>query len=194
PYDENQPIVPLRDYTEHKKPYPTLTGRQQFYIDHPWFLKVDEALPIFKKPPASGGDYPFTMTGGHTRWSIHAVWRDHALMLRLQRGEPVVFLNNRSAAERGIQDHDRIKVWNDLGDFEARAKLSGSIHPHQAHIFHAWESSQFRGRKTHQYLCPSPIKITQLVGDYGHIFWSYGRYEPNQNDRDTRVDIALQTT
>ncbi len=193
PYDENQPIVPLRDYTEHKKPYPTLTGRQQFYIDHPWFLKVDEALPRFKKPPAAGGNYPFTMTGGHTRWSIHAVWRDHALMLRLQRGEPVVFMNSKSAAERGIKDHDPIRIWNDLGDFEARAKLSGSIHPDQAHIFHAWESTQFRGRKTHQYLCPSPIKITQLVGDYGHIFWSYGRYEPNQNDRDTRVDIALQT-
>ena len=39
-----------------------------------------------------------------------------------------------------------------------------------------------------------PIKITQLVGDYGHLYWTYGRYEPNQNDRDTRVDIEPVST
>jgi DMSO reductase family type II enzyme molybdopterin subunit len=192
PYSETEPIVPMRDYTVDKKNYPTLTGRQQFYIDHPWFLKVDEGLPRHKAPPAAGGDHPFTLTGGHTRWSIHAVWRDHALLLRLQRGEPVVFLNQEVAAQRGIADHDRVRVWNDLDEFEARAKITGAIRPDQVHIFHAWEPYQFRGGKTHQGLSPSPIKITQLVGDYGHIYWSYGRYEPNGNDRDTRVDIARQ--
>jgi hypothetical protein len=28
-----------------------------------------------------------------------------------------------------------------------------------------------------------------LVGDYGHLRWSYAHWEPNQVDRDTRVDI-----
>ena len=27
---------------EGKEPYPTLTGRQQFYIDHEWFVAEDE--------------------------------------------------------------------------------------------------------------------------------------------------------
>jgi nitrate reductase alpha subunit len=85
-----------------------------------------------------------------------------------------------------------VRVWNDLDEFEARAKITGTIRRNQVHIFHAWEPYQFRGGKTHQGLSPSPIKITQLVGDYGHIYWSYGRYEPNGNDRDTRVDIAKQ--
>ena len=48
---------------------------------------------------------PITMTGGHTRWSIHAVWRDHALLMRLQRGEPVVFMNEGDA--RGLADPAR---------------------------------------------------------------------------------------
>ena len=38
-------MVPLRDFVEKKRPYPTLTGRQQFYIDHPWFLELGEELP-----------------------------------------------------------------------------------------------------------------------------------------------------
>ena len=189
-YQLDQPVVPLRNFVEKKDPYPTLTGRQQFYIDHPWFLRVGEELPIHKEPPLAGGDHPFTLTGGHTRWSIHSVWRDHALMLQLQRGEPVVCLNTRDAKARGIADHDLVRVSNDLGDFVARAKLSASIRPQQAHIYHAWEPYQFRSEKSHQDLAPSPFKITQLVGDYGHLHWAYAHYEPNQVDRDTRVDVA----
>jgi DMSO reductase family type II enzyme molybdopterin subunit len=189
-YSLDEPVVPLRDFVEKKQPYPTLTGRQQFYVDHPWFLELGEELPVHKDPPAAGGDHPFTLTGGHTRWSIHGLWRDHAQMLRLQRGEPVVFLNDRDAQSKGIADHDHIRVWNDLGSFTARAKLAEGIRPGQVHIFHAWEPHQFRGGKNHQHLAPSPIKVTQLVGDYGQLHWGFDRYDPNQVDRDTRVDVA----
>ena len=188
-YSKDEPIVPLRDNVEGKKPYPTLTGRQQCYIDHAWFVRLGEALPVYKEPPLAGGNHPFTMTGGHTRWSIHAIWRDHDLMLRLQRGEPIVFVNDKDAARRGIGDHDVVRVWNDIGAFEARAVPTGAIRPGQVHIFHAWEPFQFRNGTSHQSIIPSPIKVTQLVGDYGHLHWNYAHYEPNQVDRDTRVDI-----
>jgi anaerobic selenocysteine-containing dehydrogenase len=188
-YEADEPVVPLRDFVEKKRPYPTLTGRQQFYIDHPWFLELGEELPTHKEPPAAGGDYPMTLTGAHARWSIHAMWRDHALMLHLQRGEPLVCLNDRDARERGITDHALVRVRNDLGHFVARAKLSGTIRPRQVHIFHAWEPYQFRSGTSHQSLAPSPFKVTQLAGDYGHIRWGYAHYEPNQVDRDTRVEV-----
>lgn len=138
----------------------------------------------------AGGTHPFVLTGGHTRWGIHAIWRDHPLMLRLQRGEPVVVVNERDAAERGIADHDRVRVWNDLASFTARAKLSGAIRHGQVHMFHAWEPYRFRNKTSHQALAPSPIEVTQLVGDYGQLQWEYGHYEPNQVDRDTRVDVT----
>jgi nitrate reductase alpha subunit len=188
-YDENAPVVPFRDFVEKKVPYPTLTGRQQFYVDHPWFLELGEGLPAHKAPPRAGGDYPLVMTAGHARWSIHAQWRDERLLLRLQRGEPVVYLNLGDCERRGIGDHDRVRVRNDLGSFVARAKPTDSIRPGQVHIFHAWEPYQFQGRVSHQAICPSPLKVTQLVGDYGHIKWGYGHYEPNQVDRDTRVEV-----
>jgi DMSO reductase family type II enzyme molybdopterin subunit len=188
-YARDEPVVPLRDFAEKKRPYPTLTGRQQFYVDHPWFLELGEELPVHKDPPAAGGNHPFTLTGGHTRWSVHAMWRDQALLLRLQRGEPVVFLNRADASARGIADHDLVRVRNDLGAFVARAKLSSAIRPRQAHVFHAWEPYQFRSGTSHQQLAPSPLKVTQLVGDYGHLRWGYAHYEPNQTDRDTRVDV-----
>lgn len=188
-YSEHEPVVPLRDFVEKKRPYPTLTGRQQFYVDHPWFLEVGEELPTHKEPPAAGGDHPLTLTGGHTRWSVHAMWRDQRHMLRLQRGEPVVYLNPSDARARSIADHDLVRVRNDVSAFIARAKPSGAIRPGQAHVFHAWEAYQFRGHTTHQDVAPSPLKVTQLVGDYGHLQWGYAHYEPNQTDRDTRVEV-----
>ncbi|MFN8543635.1 MAG: molybdopterin-dependent oxidoreductase [Candidatus Binatia bacterium] len=188
-YRADEPIVPLRDFVEKKRPYPTLTGRQQFYVDHPWFLELGEELPVHKEPPAAGGRHPFTLTGGHTRHSIHSIWRDHPLMLRLERGEPVIYVNAADAREREIADHDLVEVSNDLGSFVARAKPTGAIRPGQVHIFHAWEPFQFRTNRSHQSLAPSPIKVTQLVGDYGHLHWDVSYWEPNGNDRDTRVDI-----
>jgi len=188
-YRADEPIVPLRDFVEKKRPYPTLTGRQQFYIDHPWFLELGEELPVHKEPPAAGGKHPFTLTGGHTRWSIHSMWRDQPLMLRLERGEPVVYLNDADARARNIGDHDLIEIWNDLGSFVARAKPTGTMRPGQVHILHAWEPFQFRTGRSHQSLAPSPMKVTQLVGDYGHLRWQPSYYEPNGNDRDTRVDV-----
>jgi len=188
-YSQDEPVVPLRDFVEKKQPYPTLTGRQQFYVDHPWFLELGEELPTHKEPPAAGGQHPFTLTGGHARWSIHAMWRDQDLMLRLQRGEPCVYLNARDCRGKGIRDGDWVRVFNDLGNFEARAKVTGAIQPGQVHIYHGWEPFQFRSAMSHQDLAPSPMKVTQLVGDYGHLKWGYAHYEPNQVDRDTRVDL-----
>ncbi|MCP4038957.1 MAG: molybdopterin-dependent oxidoreductase [bacterium] len=189
PYELDEPVVPLRDFVEGKRSYPTLTGRQQFYIDHEWFLELGEELPTYKPPPTAGGDYPFTLTGGHTRWSIHAMWRDHVLMQRLERGEPTVLINDRIARDRGVADHDLVRVSNDLGAFLARARPTAAIRPEQVHMFHGWEPYQFRGGKSHQSIAPSPFKVTQLVGDYGHLHWAYAHYEPNQVDRDTRVEI-----
>ncbi|MEE8325720.1 MAG: molybdopterin-dependent oxidoreductase, partial [candidate division NC10 bacterium] len=83
-----EPIVPLTWHTEKKKPYPTLTRRIQFLIDHELFRELGEDLPVHKDPPTAGGDYPLQLTGGHSRWSIHSDQVDDSLLLQLQRGEP----------------------------------------------------------------------------------------------------------
>ncbi len=188
-YVTNEPLVPHRWFVEKEQRWPTLTGRQQFYVDHPWFLECGEALPTYKRPPAAGGDHPLTLSGGHTRWSIHSQWRDQQHMLRLQRGEPVVYLSAADAAEREIEDHDRVRLRNDLGAFELRAKIAATIQPGQVLIYHAWEPFQFRGGRSEHAVVPSPIKPTSLVGGYGHLQWKFGHWEPNEVDRDTRVEV-----
>jgi nitrate reductase alpha subunit len=110
-------------------------------------------------------------------------------MLRLQRGEPVVYMSVADATERGIADHDLVRVRNDLGSFILRAKISPSVRPGEIIIYHAWEPYQFRDGESDHGIIPSPFKPTAFVGDYGQLHWTYGHWEPNQVDRDTRVEV-----
>ena len=75
------------------------------------------------------------------------------------------------------------------GDFTARAKVIPSIQPHQVHMFHGWEPYHFKDGKSHQFLAPSPLRVTQLVGDYAQLHWRMTYWDAGQFDRGTRVDV-----
>ncbi|MBI5506349.1 MAG: molybdopterin-dependent oxidoreductase [Deltaproteobacteria bacterium] len=183
-------ISPFTWHTEKKQVYPTLTRRIQFYIDHELYLELGEELPVHKDPPTAGGDYPFIMTGGHTRWSIHASWRDDALMQRLQRGGPVMYINVDDATARGIADGDEVEVRNDLDSFRIHAKVAPGVRPGQVIVYHAWENHQFRDGKGFQNLIPSPINPVELAGGQFHLRPMSICLQPAQSDRDTRVEVT----
>jgi len=186
---EDEPTYPHSWHLEKKEPWITRSGRVQFYIDHDWFLEAKEQLPAHKEPPKVGGDYPVAMTGGHNRWSIHSQQRTDSLLLRLQRGEPSMWINAEDAAERGIEDNDRIRVFNDVGEFYTRAKVSAQTRNGQVIMYHAWESYQFEGKSSHRSVMESKIKPIELVRDYP-LFQpvAFGSMQPGLSDRDTKVN------
>ena len=187
--EPQQTITANTWHTVKKQPWPTLTRRIQFYIDHPFFLEQGEQLPMHKDSPPIGGAYPLRMTGGHTRWSIHASWRDDANLLRLQRGEPEIHIGAVDAAQRGIGDGDRVRVFNDVGDFETMAKVIPGLRPGQVLIHHAWEPFQYAGRRSYATVTASPINPLQLAGGYFHLQPLPNAATPGPSDRDTRVEI-----
>ncbi len=176
-------------HTEKKQPWPTLTRRMQFYIDHDFYLELGEELPVHKDNPAVGGDYPLQMTGAHTRWSIHSSWRDQKHMQQLNRGEPLVLIGTLDAAGRGIADGDRVRVYNDIDSTELMAKISPALRPGQLIVYHAWEPFQFKGRKSHAALTPSPINPIQLAGGHFHLQPRPAFGSPGSTDRATRVEV-----
>lgn len=183
-------IIPFQHHVEGKLPYPTLTRRIQFYIDHPFYIELGESLPVHKDPPIAGGNHPLTLTGGHTRWSIHSAWRDFAPLLRLQRGTPVMYMSTPDAEARGIRDGELVEVRNDIDSFRINVKTSVSVRPGQLIIYHAWENYQFPGGKGFQNLIPSPINPVELAGGEGHLRPYLITSQPYQNDRDTRVEVT----
>ncbi|MBP1685544.1 MAG: hypothetical protein H6Q33_1687 [Deltaproteobacteria bacterium] len=181
-------------HTDKKMPWPTLTRRIQFYIDHPFYMELGEVLPTHKDAPKIGGDYPLQLTSQHARWSIHASWRDQAHLLRLQRGRPAITLNVVDAKARGLADGDRARVRNDLGAFEVEVKVSGAVHPGQVIINHAWEPYQFAGGRSHDVVAPSPINPLQIAGGYFHLQPAPFMGSAAGVDRATRIEVERLDT
>ncbi len=181
--------VPMRDQVERKIPYATTTRRMELYIDHPYFVEADEALVRYKRPPNIGGRQPMRLTGGHVRWSIHANWHTSEEMLKLHRGEPFAFINDKAAAEKGVADHDFIRVFNDYGQFLVRAKLTPCVRPDQLVIYHAWEPYQHPNGMPQDGLLPGPPKGIHFAGGYRHFEYTLFNWAPTQNDRQTNISF-----
>jgi DMSO reductase family type II enzyme molybdopterin subunit len=182
-------VVPLTWHTERKDPYPTLTRRIQFLIDHELFRELGEDLPVHKDPPPAGGNYPLKITGGHARWSIHSDQIDETLLLQLQRGEPVIFMSTQDAVARGIQDGDVVEVSNDVASFPVHAAVSPAVRPGQMVIYHAWENYQFDGWRHFKSVMASPMNPVELAGDYFQIRPITMSNYPGFSDRGTRVEV-----
>jgi DMSO reductase family type II enzyme molybdopterin subunit len=183
------PFVALRDHLEQGFPYATLTGRAQFYIDHPWFLEADEALPRHKDVPRAGGDYPLQVTGGHPRWSIHATNTTNPVILGTTRGHPVLELNPDDAARRDITDEDQVRVFNDLGEYRVAAKVSPGVRPGQVILYASWEPYLFPDWKDGTAVEPGMVKGLHFAGGYGHLAFSALQWQPIQSDRLFRVEV-----
>lgn len=168
-----------------KKPYHTETGRQQFYIDHDWFLQEGEALPTHRAP-LSLEDYPLRFLQGHARHGIHSMWRDDPLLVSLQRGEPDIYVNPDDATARTVADGDLIRVFNSFGSFVAQAHVTSAIQPGMTYMYHGWDPMMFKDRQNFGAVVSTAglIKPTSVAGGQGHINYRLFQYEPNATFQD----------
>jgi DMSO reductase family type II enzyme molybdopterin subunit len=181
---------PFRWQTEKKEPFPTLTRRAQFYIDHEWFLEAGEELPVHKQAPAQGGDYPLEITSGHPRWSVNSMNVTSRTMLQTIRGEPVAHLNDRDAADRGIENGQSMRVFNDCASIVVQARVTPAVQPGQLILYNGFEPYQFEGWRDFSHLEPGMVKWLHLAGGYGHLRYRALHWQPVPIDRAVRVDVA----
>ncbi|MGH8765408.1 MAG: nitrate reductase subunit alpha, partial [Burkholderiales bacterium] len=123
-------------------PWRTLTGRQQFYLDHPWMRAFGEGLVSYRPPvdlKTTAGIHGVKGNGNpeillnfitpHQKWGIHSTYTDNLLMLTLSRGGPCVWLSEDDAKRAGIEDNDWIELFNINGAIAARAVVSQRVNP-----------------------------------------------------------------
>ncbi len=189
-YDTRDTHWPHRDFVEKKVAWPTLTGRQQFYLDHPWYVEGGEALPVHKDPPLASSSFPLRLYGGHNRWSIHAIWRDLRLMLQLERGQPVCFMNPRDCEPRGIADGDMVRVHNNRGDFECMVKVAAATAPGEVIVYHAWEPYQFKQWKGSTEPIEAPWKALHLAGGYSQLHYRMFYGAPSHVPRGAAIEVT----
>jgi anaerobic selenocysteine-containing dehydrogenase len=182
-------LTTMTQFTEHKDHWPTYSGRISTYIDHPWFIEARESMATHKESPRAGGDHPFQLVSCHSRWSIHSTWRDTPLLMRMQRGEPLMYLNPDEAKQLDIADNDYAELYNDYGTVTMRIKYSTMVRPGVAYYFHAWEPQQFPDHVSYKWLIPGLVNPLHLSGDYYQLQHGVNKYQPGTAVQDTRIGV-----
>ena len=186
----NETHAAFRWHTEKKMPFPTLTRRAQFYIDHEWFLEAGEEFPVHKETPMQGGDYPFLLTSGHNRWSIHSMNITSKVLLNTHQGRPFMFMNDGDARERGIDNGEEVRVFNDMGSMTVWVKISPAVQPGQLIIYNGFEPYMHRDWKDAANVEPGMVKWLHLAGGYGHLRYRAVHWQPVPIDRAIHLDVA----
>ena len=184
---------PFRWHTEEKVPYPTLTRRAQYYIDHEWFLEAGEELPVHKETPPQGGNGEFILTSGHNRWSIHSMNMTNNIILNTHRGEPFMFMNNKDAAAKGLENGVEVRVFNEAGSMLISVKISPSVRPGQVIIYNGFEPYMHRGWNSQADIEPGIVKWLGMAGGYGHLQYRPLAWQPIPADRAVNVDVEKAT-
>lgn len=176
----------------------TVTGRQQFYIDHSTYLTLNEALPVYKVPESdmvNGKPGPLKMNTPHGRWKTHSTYSDIDILLRLQRHEAVVMMNVNDANKRNIADGDLVEVFNDYGRYVCRAKILPGIGPSMVRIDHAWEKFQYREGYFNLItpVRPNPTQAVRYPEEDNapdkHLKFAWNLWGVCGNECDTTVDV-----
>lgn len=190
PIPVDEPYNPFIAQTEDKKPYETLTGRVTFYCDHPTFEKMGAVVPTARHHAGrEASNYPLSFYSPHTRWGIHSNWRSNKFMMRLQRGEPNIYISPKLAAQKGITDGSKVRVFNGVGEFFAQAKFYPSLPETSIMMEHGWEPHQYEQSKPMNNAMATLIQPLELAGGWGHLGFKLFKWNANQLAHESSVDV-----
>jgi anaerobic selenocysteine-containing dehydrogenase len=125
--DVPQPYAPFAQGS-----FPTPSGRCEFYSQQLADLGIDP-LPSYV-PPYEGADspmarrYPLAIISPPARNFLNSTFVN-VKSLRDTEGEPTLQIHPADAAARGIGDGDRVRVFNDRGQFELQARVTDRARP-----------------------------------------------------------------
>ena len=189
-------------------PWRTLTGRQQFYQDHPWMQAFGEGFTSYRPPvdlktiaevenlkPNGHKAVALNFITPHQKWGIHSTYSDNLLMLTLNRGGSVVWLSEQDARVAGIEDNDWIELYNANGAIAARAVVSQRVKPGMTMMYHSQEKiintpgSEITGTRggIHNSVTRIVTKPTHMIGGYAQLSYSFNYYGTIGTNRDEFV-------
>ncbi|HJV58450.1 MAG TPA: molybdopterin-dependent oxidoreductase, partial [Methylomirabilota bacterium] len=106
--------------------FPTPSGKVELYSSRARDLGLPP-LPVHEPPPASS--YPLVLRQGRTLAHFHGFY-DHGRALpslAALEPEPVLWISPADAAARGVGEGASIRVFNERGEMQARARVTDRV-------------------------------------------------------------------
>ena len=190
PFYIDRAYCSFEDLLYKMESFDTLTGRQTFYVDDDTYIR----LGAYTNRGANGiGDlyrekYPLSLVTTASRWSDSIVSKGAKTLLRLHRGVPYIKINTKVAQDLQIEDGDRVRVYNELGEFFVMAKLSCSIPLDTLLIDSGWEPYMFENNQGEGECIPRSLNLLEMVDGWGHLKFS-SKWDGNRYANDGKVNI-----
>jgi nitrate reductase alpha subunit len=190
-------------------PWRTLTGRQQFYQDHPWMIAFGEGFnsyrpPVDLKTTAGEGqaaqrqpEIALNFITPHQKWGIHSTYTDNLIMLTLNRGGPVIWLSEDDAKTRR---HRRQRLGRAVQQQWRHRRARGgqpARQPGMVMMYHAQEKiintpgSEITGTRggIHNSVTRIVLKPTHMIGGYAQYSYGFNYYGTIGTNRDEFVVV-----
>jgi len=174
---KNSPLYSDRPYSSFEntlykfEPMNTLSGRQTFYVDHSQYIRLGantntSMLDIINSQDAK---YPFMMILQQTQ---------------TENSLPYIQINAQTAKIQELKNSDKVRIFNQLGEFYAVVKVSQTIRP-QTVILEA----------SHNRLTPQTLNLLEMADGWGHLkfgsSWDGNRHEYNSKINFEKINEVI---
>jgi len=114
-------------------------------------------LPVYRESaenkyssPEIYNKFPLSLISSHALNKMNSQFSDISIL----KEEPFIWINPRDAVKRGINENDRVKVYNERGSLILKAILTEKVISGIVHAYFGWWDG------VHQ------VNINELIGDY----------------------------
>ncbi len=199
--------IPFWEQIHERTPFPTVSrpnpleatakfvrsGRIEFYRDEDIFLDLDEQLPCYKPPfedteykddPKARELYPLGYTTRNSAFRVHATYVNNPFMLELQDNTPKVWLNPKTASERGLKTGDWVEVYNSRGSVQGQLIEDPGVYPTQCIFDQGWWSAYDNGSSYNSLIWP-------WINPTNEAYYIVSVWAPNMAWNETACNVRL---
>ncbi|MCD6289812.1 MAG: molybdopterin oxidoreductase family protein [Anaerolineae bacterium] len=145
--------------------FPTPSGKCELYSER---MAQDgyDPLPTYTPPNwekssyPKGGDGELLLVSPSAHYFLNSSFANVERLLR-REGEPVLWIHPDDAARRDVKDGQMVRVWNERGDFLARARVTEDVRPGVCMTPSVWWSKLSPGRRNVNFV------TSQALADMG---------------------------
>jgi anaerobic selenocysteine-containing dehydrogenase len=160
----------------------TPSARLEFYSER--LVPVSAQLARYREPLevpttaslATGHSiYPYQFFSGRQRFFMQSMFTDDPVMSELSGGKPSARINPIDAKREGIEDGDKVEVFNQRGHVVACMRLDQAIPPGTLQVWFGWRHDAFEDGMYSELIVP--LGGRETLDDVANLWWEYVKAE-----------------
>lgn len=131
-------------YLNPNEVYPSPTGRMEIiYAETLKPAGLEVTHPIEPNKIGKSDEFPFQLFTGRQRFFMQSSFTDDPITIKLSGETPATRLNPADAKKLGLEQGDKVEVYNDRGHVVTRLDLDESVPAGTVHVWFGWRRRQF---------------------------------------------------